>query len=307
MISRIISIACVLAALSGLPLWGQAVASATIAGTAIDPNGGLIPNARVTATQTATGMVRTTVTSADGTYVLPNLPVGPYTLEVAANGFSSHVETGIVLQVSNNLTINVKLEVGLVSEHVTVAASAAMVETQQTSVSQVVDQQRMVDLPLNGRQATQLILLSGAATTTPSGDMISTKNYPSSTTMSIAGGQGNGTNYLMDGADNNDPWSSVNLPFPFPDALQEFSVENSSLNARYGVHPGGVVNAVTKSGTNAFHGSLFEFLRNGDANARNFFAASQDTLRRNQFGGTVGGPVRKDKLFFFFGYQGTRT
>ena len=111
----------------------------------------------------------------------------------------------------------------------------------------------------------------------------------------------------MDGGDNNDAFANVNLPFPFPDALQEFSVQTNSLPARYGVHPGAVVNMVTKSGTNLIHGDLFEFVRNGDADARNFFAAKQDTLRRNQFGGTIGGPIKKDKLFGFFGYQGTRT
>ncbi|MGH2509536.1 MAG: TonB-dependent receptor domain-containing protein, partial [Ktedonobacteraceae bacterium] len=124
--------------------------------------------------------------------------------------------------------------------------------------------------------------------------------------ISVAGGQPNGNNYLLDGADNNDSHSNVNLPYPFPDALQEFSVQTNGVSARYGVHPGSVVNVVTKSGTNQFHGDLFEFVRNGDFNARNFFAATQDTLRRNQFGGTIGGPIKKNTLFFFFGYQGTR-
>jgi hypothetical protein len=124
--------------------------------------------------------------------------------------------------------------------------------------------------------------------------------------MSVAGGQGNGTNYLLDGGDNNDTFSNVNLPFPFPDALQEFSVQTNALPARNGLHPGGVVNVVTKSGTNQIHGDLFEFLRNGDFNARNFFAPVHDSLKRNQFGGTVGGRIIRDKLFFFGGYQGTR-
>ena len=121
----------------------------------------------------------------------------------------------------------------------------------------------------------------------------------------MAGGQGNGVNYLLDGGDNNDAFSNVNLPIPFPDALQEFSVQTSSLPARYGLHPAAVVNAVTKSGTNDWHGSLFEFLRNGDVNARNFFAPVHDSLKRNQFGGTFGGRIIRDKLFFFGGFQGT--
>jgi hypothetical protein len=123
---------------------------------------------------------------------------------------------------------------------------------------------------------------------------------------SVAGGQGNGTVYLLDGGANNDFFSNVNLPAPFPDALQEFSVQTSALPAQYGLHSGAVVNLVTKSGTNGFHGDLFEFLRNGDFNARNFFASARDTLKRNQFGGVIGGPIRKDKLFFFAGFQDTQ-
>ena len=135
-------------------------------------------------------------------------------------------------------------------------------------------------------------------------DVVGSKNFYSSVTVSLAGGQINSVNYLLDGGDNNDAFTNVNLPFPFPDALQEFSVQTSSLPARYGLHPAGVVNAVTKSGTNAFHGNVFEFLRNGDLNARNFFATAQDSLKRNQFGGTIGGPIIHDKLFFFGGFQG---
>ena len=136
--------------------------------------------------------------------------------------------------------------------------------------------------------------------------MSGSKNFYTSTTISIAGGQANGTNYLLDGGDNNDTFSNVNLPFPFPDALQEFSVETSSLPARNGLHPGGAVNIVTKSGSNQWHGDLFDYLRNGDVNARNYFGTTHDSLKRNQFGGTVGGRIIKDKLFFFAGYQGTR-
>src|SRR5207244_8411127 len=180
---------------------------------------------------------------------------------------------------------------------------------QDKSISQVVDQRSIVDLPLNGRQATDLILLSGGAAIPPNAAsrVITTHDYPSSVGVSIAGGQINGNNYLLDGGDHNDTHSNVNLPFPFPDALQEFSVQTSGVSARYGLHPGAVVNAVTKSGTNQIHGSLFEFVRNGNFNARNFFAKAQDTLRRNQFGYTVGVPILKDKLFFFNGFQASRT
>jgi hypothetical protein len=286
--------------------FGQAVAVAQIDGVVADASGAIVTNAHVRAVQEDKHLTRTADSDSQGRYSLTNLPVGPYRLEVKADGFKTYVQSGITLQVGSNVQMNVTLEVGSISENVEVTASARLVETKDTSVSQVIDQRRIVDLPLNGRQATQLVLISGAAAQAPAGDMAGTKNFYSSPTISVAGGQANGTNYLLDGGDNNDTFSNVSLPFPFPDALQEFSVETSTLPARNGLHPGGAVNIVTKSGSNSIHGNLFEFLRNGAVNARNFFAPTHDSLRRNQFGGTIGGKIIKDKLFFFGGYQGTR-
>jgi Carboxypeptidase regulatory-like domain len=288
--------------------WAQAVANAEIRGTVTDVSGASVPNARIRAVQTETGYVRAGASGADGSYALPNLPVGPYKLEVGAPSFSNYVQSGITLQVGNNVLINVTLQVGAVTQEVSVAADAAMVETQNTAVADVIDQRRIMALPLNGRQATDLILLAGGAAVAPSaaGRFITTHDYPTSVGVSVAGGQANSNNYLLDGADHRDTHSNVNLPFPFPDALQEFSVETGGLSARNGLQAGALVNVVTKSGTNQLHGSLFEFVRNGSFNARNYFAATQDTLRRNQFGGTVGGPVKKDRVFFFAGFQGTR-
>jgi hypothetical protein len=284
----------------------QAVAIAEVTGTVSDPSGAAVASAQVKITETDKQQVRTTVTDSQGRYTLPNLPVGPYRLEVQADGFKSYIQQGITLQVGNSVQLNVVLQLGSLSESISVTAAGAMIETKENAVAQVIDQKRIVDLPLNGRQATQLIVLSGAAVTAPAGGMTGSKNYFSSTTISVAGGQANGINYLLDGGDNNDSFTNVNLPIPFPDALQEFSVQTSSLPARFGLHPGAVVNAVTKSGTNAIHGSLFEFLRNGNVNARNFFAPSHDTLKRNQFGGTIGGKFITDKLFYFGGAQITR-
>src|SRR5438270_10584940 len=158
---------------------------------------------------------------------------------------------------------------------------------------------------MNGRQATSLIFMVGAAAYGGSGDTGS-KTFYSSTTISVAGGQGNGTAYLLDGGDHTDAMSNVNMPFPFPDALQEFSVETSAVSSRFGTHPGATVNVVTKAGSNAWHGNLFEYLRNGDLNARNFFSPAADSLKRNQYGGVAGGHIIRDKLFFFGGYQGTK-
>jgi hypothetical protein len=289
--------------------FAQAVANAQIHGVVTDPSGAVVPGVQVRATQTETGQSRTTVTAADGSYVLPNLPVGPYKLEVSIQSFSSYVQSGIILQVGNNVMIPVALQVGSVNQEMQVSANAAMVETQDTSISAVVDQRRIVDLPLNGRQATDLIMLSGGAAVAPNaaGRFVTSHDFPGAPGVSISGGQQNGNNYLLDGGDHNDTHSNINLPFPFPDALQEFSVQTSGVTARYGLHPYAVINVVTKSGTNQVHGSLFEFVRNGDFNARNYFAPTHDSLRRNQFGGTAGLPIIKDKLFFFNGYQTTRT
>jgi hypothetical protein len=289
----------------------QSSGGAQISGLITDQSSAVVANAEVKAIQSETGQVRTTLSSASGSYIFPNLPVGPYKLEVVAQGFQHYIQSGIVLAVGNNIQVNVLLQVGNVSQEVDVSAEAGLVQTQETSVSELVDQRRIVDLPLNGRQATQLILLSGGAANSPafasggSVALVTTKTYSGSIAISVAGSQATGNNFLMDGGDNNDAFSNVNLPFPFPDALQEFNVQTSGLSAQYGLHPGAAVNIVTKSGTNQIHGDLFEFLRNGDFNARNYFATAQDTLHRNQFGGTVGAPIVREKLFGFFGYQNT--
>ncbi|PYS53809.1 MAG: TonB-dependent receptor [Acidobacteria bacterium] len=289
--------------------WAQTVAVSQISGTVKDQSGALLPGVEVKVTQTETAYTRTVVTNESGAYALPNLPVGPYRLEAALPGFSTYVQTGIVLQVNTNPAIHVVLSVGAVSEQIEVQADAAMVETRSTGIGQVINQEQVLELPLNGRQVSQLITLSGAANdfvpTSAGQSLVSNKNYPTVSAFSIAGGQGGQTLFLVDGGINMDPVSNVGLPLPFPDALREFKVETSSLPANYGTQPGGVVNVVTKSGTNQFHGAGFEFLRNYALNARNFFAPRRDSLKRHQFGGVIGGPIVKDKLFFFAGYQGT--
>ncbi|MGC2400102.1 MAG: TonB-dependent receptor [Acidobacteriaceae bacterium] len=288
-------------------LWAQAIGGGSIQGAVTDETGSAVSGATVEVVQTESGLHRIVTSGGDGGYNLPSLPVGPYTLKVTSTGFSTYDQSGIVIQVGNELRIDVKLQVGGVSQTVQVQAAASMVQTEDQSISQVVDRQRTVDLPLNGRQATQLILLTPGTANAPATDLASSKNYPSAVTLSVAGAQATNINYLMDGADNNDAFTNVNLPFPFPDAIQEFSVQTSGLSPQYGVHPGAVVNIVTRAGSNSFHGTLFEFFRNGDMNAKNHFSTKQDTLKRNQYGGVLGGPIRKDKLFFFGGYQGTRT
>jgi hypothetical protein len=281
----------------------QAVGGAQISGFVRDSSGATLPGVDVTVTQTDTGIGRSTVTGGDGAFAFPNLPVGPYQLKANLQGFSGFVQDGIVLQVSSNPVVNITLQIGALSEQLTVTANASMIETRSTGIGQVIDNQRVLEMPLNGRQATELIFLSGLATSAPAGDLNTNKNFPT-VTISVAGGQANGITYIMDGATHNDPFNNLNLPTPFPEALQEFKVETSALPARYGHHASSAVNLVTKSGTNLYRGSVFDFLRNYRFNARNALATTRDSLKRNQFGGALGGPVLKNRMFFFAGYQG---
>jgi hypothetical protein len=288
-------------------VWAQAVSTSEIKGTVQDSSGSAVPGAEVKVTQTGTGLIRTVITGTDGGYTVTDLPPGPYQLEAVKEGFSKYVQTGIVLQVASNPTIDVSLKVGSVNEQVQVEANAAMVETQNTGVGTVIDSQRIVDLPLVGRQVQDLITFTGSATQAADPVQLSARNYPNIQSFSVAGGLANGITYVLDGATHNDVYTMANMPLPFPDALQEFKVETGALPAQYGMHSAAAVNAVTKSGTNEFHGAAFEFNRNYKFNARQYFSPTVDSLKRNQFGGTLGGPVRKNKLFFFGAYQATIT
>jgi len=278
-----------------------AQATAQISGTAKDQSGAVLPGVEITATQTETGITRNTVTNETGSYVLPNLPVGPYRLEAGLPGFRTYVQAGIVLQVNSNPVINVTLEVGQVAEQVEVQANAALVETRSQGVGQVIENTRILELPLNGRQLADLITLAGAAVQTAVSEP---RFFGGTPYVSVTGtSQAFGTEYSLDGAKHNNFATGGSMPMPFPDATQEFKVETSGLTAPRGFPSS--VSAVMKSGTNAFHGDLFEFVRNDLFNARSYFATTQSTLKRNQFGGTFGGSLIKSKLFFFGGIQAT--
>lgn len=298
---KILGLTCIAIAACAIA-WGQATSQ--ISGTVTDSTRAAIPGATVKVTQTATGAVRTATTGADGSYVLANLPLGPYLYEVTKEGFTKYVQTGIVLQVDSNPTIDTTLNVGVVTEQVTVSAATSQVETRSTGIGQVVDNQRVSEMPLNGRQPIELVFLAGMASAPGGGAINTVRNYPT-VVVSVAGGQGNGVGYQLDGTLYQDPYNNLALPLPFPDALQEFKIETSALPAQYGYHSTATVNAVTKSGSNEFHGDLFEFVRNTDLTARDFFSLTRTNLKRNQFGGVIGGRIIRDKLFFFGGYQRT--
>lgn len=297
-------------ALVTLPAAAQQVSVAQLSGQVMDATGSVITDAKVVMTETEKGIMHVTVTNSSGNYIMPGLPSGAYQLEISSLGFKTYVRNDMTLLVNDHLTINATLEVGSTTESVEVKGGAESVQMDTASISSVIESQRITELPLNGRMPTQLVLYAGAAVDAPSGDEKGTKSFFSSQTYSVAGGQHNATNYVLDGSDWNDPIFNVNMPFPIPDALQEFSVETSALPARNGSHPGGAVNAVTKSGTNRIHGTLFDYYRSGNFNAsrRVFTTAARqpDSLLRNQYGGTIGGKIIANKLFYFGAYQATR-
>ena len=282
--------------------WGQATAQ--IHGTVQDMSGAAVAGASVKATQTDTGISRTTTSEADGGFVLTALPLGPYNLEVTKSGFATAVQSGVVLQVNSDPALAVSLKVGGVTERINVEANATQVETRSVGVGTVIENQRVLDLPLNGRQPTDLITLSGLAVQVSASP---TYNMSTGVNISVAGSTSYSIQYNLDGASHLDTYDGTNMPLPFPEALQEFRLVTSTQDASGGGHSGAAVNAATKSGTNALHGDVFEFFLNGDLNGRDFFATTNDQLKRNQFGGVIGGALKKDKLFFFLGYQGTIT
>jgi hypothetical protein len=281
----------------------QTAGTASIQGTVSDATGAVMQNAPVILTDTATQVQHTVKSGADGLYSFPNIPIGVYTLDVSANGFEHYSQAGIVLEVGSSININVTMTVGQSAQRVEVRANGIALQTEDPSFKQTIDEKTLTELPLNGRQVTSLITLSGGSASAPANDMQGSKTFYSSVVVSIAGGMGNATDYRLDGGDHNDYMTNINLPFPFPDAVSQFSVETSALGAQSGLHPGGLVNVVTRSGSNQWHGTAFEFIRNNFIDATNFFSTTKDTLHQNQYGGTFGGRIITDKLFFFGGYQ----
>ena len=290
--------------------WAQATAQ--INGTVADSSGAVLPGVTVVAIQTDTGFRRESVTDQEGAYALLNLPIGPYRLEASLQGFRSFVQTGIQLQVSSNPVIKVTLELGQLSETLTVEGQAPLVETRNPAVGNVMTNAQVEALPMEGRNVASLVVTVGATVDTGNP---SSRSLTQSRGIAIAGGQQFGVAYVLDGALHNNVYDGDNLPMPFPDAVQEFKIETSSQQAQNGYKAGGTASFATKAGTNQFHGDAFEFARHHRFNATSPFASVNrrtgkrfdDGLVRNQFGGVLGGPIVRDRIFFFGAYQGTRT
>jgi hypothetical protein len=285
-------------------------ATARITGTVTDPQGAVIPDAKVTVTNLATKVNYPTVTLKDGIYQVFSLPIGTYVVTVEKAGFKKAISAQQILQINEVQRIDIRMEVGNVSESVEVSAGASQVETVNSTIGESITARPLQDLPLNGRNALNLALLLPGVTPTNSDD-------GSAGFFNIAGGRADSVTFLLDGGLNNDLLSNGIVYNPNPDALQEFRILKSDYGAEYGRNAGGIVSEVIKSGTNQIHGTVYEFLRNTDFDANQFFnnlnGEPRDVLNRSQFGFTLGGPIfipkvynGKDKFFWFVSYEGQR-
>jgi Carboxypeptidase regulatory-like domain/TonB dependent receptor len=300
--------------LIGLTLW--AGDGGSISGTATDPRGAAVPGAKVTATETATGVKQSLATDVHGLYSFQNIPVGRYDVQIEASGFKPLRRTGVVVDVNSKVVVDVSLAIGEKSETITVSESAAHVETIDTQMGEVITGKQMTSVPLNGRSYTDLLALQsgvvpitsltsntqqdvGVSAFSPSGDL-------NPGTISINGQREFANSFVLNGSDVEEDVNMGAAIIPNLDSIAEFRILTSNFDAEHGEFSGGQIEVVTKSGTNAFHGDLFEFLRNTSLDARNYFSPTRGAFRQNQFGATLSGPIRKNQVFFFSDYQGTR-
>jgi hypothetical protein len=298
------------AALMVTLLWGAgssqllAQTTGTLRGMVTDQSGAIIPRAKVSAVLEATDSTRVIVTDERGEFVLPALPVGHYKLLIEAVGFMKFIEPDIEITIGHVVVVSPALKIGTTSESVTAIAAAPLVERSSTQLGAVVDEKTVVDLPLNQRDTYQLLTLQPGVSSQVGSNLF----YGSDQTgaVSVNGGRGRSNNFMVNGGNANDQF--VNLPSvqPSPDTIQEFRVLTNGFDAEYGRNSGSVVNVVTKSGGNQFHGDVYEFFRNEVLNAKGFFNQTKPDFKQNQFGGTIGGPIRRDSTFFFASYEGRR-
>ena len=285
------------------------VATGTILGNVKDSSGAAVPGAQVTATNQGTQFSRTTTTDALGQYALRVLPLGDYKLEVTLSGFKNFAQTGIALEVGRTARIDAVIEPGVVAEVVTIVGDAPLVETTSAALSRTVGQNEVLNLPLVNRDLYSLLSLTGGVTSNENSNSLGGPEQL--TTINGSGRAQTGTvSFQLDGGNNTAGLRGTGNPAPNPEAVQEFRVITNSYAAEYGRYPAGIVDVVTKSGTNQFHGAAFEFFRNQKLNAKRWtppgVTSAKDPLDRNQYGGAFGGPIQKDKTFFFVSYSGLR-
>jgi hypothetical protein len=301
------AVVCFLTFFAGQLLYGQATGS--FSGTIADASGAGIPGAKVTVTAPATGFTRSAIANASGEYIIPLLGVGTYKVEVEQKGFQNAVAQDVRLQVDEHRELDFKLNPASVQTTVEVSTTAVAVQTADPTLGQVITSQQVADLPLNGRDFVQLATLTPGVTqeTNPNsffnGGPSSEASARGSFSLSVGGSRPNSTDWLLDGNDNNELTSGAISILSSIDSIQEFKVLTYNYSAEWGTRGGPTVLVTTKSGSDQFHGSAFEFLRNTSLDARSFFATSTEKFNLNQFGASVGGPIKKDKLFFFADYE----
>ncbi|MGH9454114.1 MAG: carboxypeptidase regulatory-like domain-containing protein, partial [Terriglobia bacterium] len=277
-----------------------------IRGSILDPSGAGVPNAAVTATQTETGLLRTVSSDRRGNYVLVELPIGHYRLQAEAKGFQKYVQEGISLDVNETATVAIRLALGRATQTVQVNANAPLIESSVTSLGKTVLEREILDLPLNGRNFSQLgVLQPGVVPITP-GLAEAGGSLREGQAYAVNGQRPESNNFLIDGAANFNGVDGGFVLKPPIDAIAEFKILTHAANAEFGYSAGSTTNIITRSGSNQIHGALWDFLRNDGMDSRNFFAQNVEPLKQNQFGGTLGGPIRKDKTFFFGYYEGFR-
>ncbi len=277
--------------------WAQT--TARFSGVVKDQSGGVVSGAAITLTNTGTNVSRATITDAEGNFLFPIVEVGTFRIAAEHPGFKKYVQSGITLEVNQNAHVDIVLQVGQAAETVEVSGDVTQVDTTSAVLGKVESERRIVDLPLVERDTLQLGLLQAGVFAPDYDD-------GSGNPFSVSGQRSESLTFLIDGADNNDFLGNNIVVSPNPDAVQEFKILTNNYDAQFGRTSGGIVNQVIKSGSNQLHGSLFEFFRNDVLNARDFFLPERTSFKRNQFGGTVGGAIRKDKTFFFLAYQGER-
>ncbi len=278
----------------------------TISGTVTDQSGAVIGAASVTVTETQTGIVHSAATNADGAFSLLALPVGRYQLNVQSPGFQAYEQTGIIVDVNSAIQVAVQMSLGGVNTKVIVQADPVQVETINTQIGDVIQSKKIEALPLNGRNYTDLLGLQPGVVPVSTGSGTSGTPTPTSGNVSVSGGRETSNGFQVNGSNVEYPQTHGAAIVPNLDSIAEFRLLTNGFEAEYGNYSGGLINAITKSGTNDWHGSAFDFLRNNVLDSRNFFDPERGVYRRNQFGGTFGGRIIKDKLFFFVDYQGTR-
>ena len=294
----------------GAGLFGQAL-SGTIVGTVTDSTGAVVAGAKITLSNVGTSFTRIVETNQSGQYVANNFPTGQISLSVEKEGFQQLHRTGVLLTAADTLAVDLSLSVGDVQQSIDVNAAATLLQTEDATVSSLLSNQQILEMPLNGRTFTQLVtLMPGTTATAPALTTNPGYGLRANTSVSINGSQTGNNSYLVDGMYDKGLWLNNLVIVPTIDSIQETRVMSSNYSAQYGAAAGGVTVVQSKSGTNDYHGSLYEFLRNDKLDANTFFSnkagAAKPTLRRNEFGGTIGGAIRKNKTFFFGDYQGIR-